>query len=172
MTSTGADLRARPRSWRTTSIVNQRNTAERPGRRPRGGRRHAPRPRRDAWRARSPASSSAAASTYVGVADVSDHADLRQGRSRAVCRWTSISPSGTYPDVQRRRQGRGPHRGLGARVAKAPPASWSSVLGMRRSNNDTEMHAILAEYGLPYRFEPEGRRGGPGHRRPRSRPSR
>ena len=32
--------------------------------------------------------------------------------------------------------------------------------------NDTEMHAILAEYELPYRFEEEVEAGRRGHRRP------
>ena len=56
-----------------------------------------------------------------------------------------------------------------ARERKAPWASWSSGLG-KAGENDTEMHAILAEYELPYRFEPEVEAGGRGHRRPHHRP--
>lgn len=40
------------------------------------------------------------------------------------------------------------------RKAPAPVGRISDVLG-EPGANDTEMHAILAEYGLPYRFEPE-----------------
>ena len=35
-----------------------------------------------------------------------------------------------------------------------PQGHIVDVLGMP-GDNDTEMHAILAEFGLPYRFEPE-----------------
>ncbi len=35
-----------------------------------------------------------------------------------------------------------------------PKGHIVDVLGMP-GENDTEMHAILAEYALPYRFEPE-----------------
>lgn len=38
--------------------------------------------------------------------------------------------------------------------AAAPISKLVDVLG-EPGKNDTEMHAILAEYGLPYRFEPE-----------------
>ena len=40
------------------------------------------------------------------------------------------------------------------RKAPAPTGRIVDVLG-EPGANDTEMHAILAEYGLPYRFEPE-----------------
>ena len=40
------------------------------------------------------------------------------------------------------------------RKASAPTGRIIDVLG-EPGANDTEMHAILAEYGLPYRFEPE-----------------
>lgn len=40
------------------------------------------------------------------------------------------------------------------RSAPAPKGHITDVLGVPGDNN-TEMHAILAEYGLPYRFEPE-----------------
>ena len=40
------------------------------------------------------------------------------------------------------------------RKATAPKGRIVDVLGMP-GENDTEMHAILAEFGLPYRFEPE-----------------
>lgn len=40
------------------------------------------------------------------------------------------------------------------RKASAPTGRIVDVLG-EPGANDTEMHAILAEYGLPYRFEPE-----------------
>ena len=40
------------------------------------------------------------------------------------------------------------------RKAPAPTGRIIDVLG-EPGANDTEMHAILAEYGLPYRFEPE-----------------
>ena len=40
------------------------------------------------------------------------------------------------------------------RKAPAPIGRIVDVLG-KPGANDTEMHAILAEYGLPYRFEPE-----------------
>ena len=38
--------------------------------------------------------------------------------------------------------------------AKSPVGELVDILG-RAGDNDTEMHAILAEYDLPYRFEPE-----------------
>ena len=38
--------------------------------------------------------------------------------------------------------------------SKSPVGELVERLGMA-GNNDTEMHAILAEYELPYRFEPE-----------------
>lgn len=40
------------------------------------------------------------------------------------------------------------------RKAPAPVGRIVDILG-KPGANDTEMHAILAEYGLPYRFEPE-----------------
>ena len=38
--------------------------------------------------------------------------------------------------------------------SKSPVGELVERLGMA-GNNDTEMHSILAEYELPYRFEPE-----------------
>ena len=37
--------------------------------------------------------------------------------------------------------------------SKSPTGELVDRLGLA-GNNDTEMHAILAEYDLPYRFEP------------------
>ena len=38
--------------------------------------------------------------------------------------------------------------------SKSPVGELVDILG-KAGENDTEMHAILAEYDLPYRFEPE-----------------
>ncbi|MDE7304603.1 MAG: ribonuclease R, partial [Alistipes sp.] len=89
---------------------------------------------------------------YVGVAEVGAHQIFVRVDSRRMPMDIYLSKR-TYPEV---------HDGekVVVRIADWQPGSKSpvgelvEVLGMA-GRNDTEMHAILSEYELPYRFEPE-----------------
>lgn len=89
---------------------------------------------------------------YVGVAEVGAHQIFVRVDSRRMPMDIYLSKR-TYPQV---------HDGekVVVRIADWQPGSKSpvgelvEVLGMA-GRNDTEMHAILSEYELPYRFEPE-----------------
>lgn len=87
---------------------------------------------------------------YVGVAEVGAHQIFVRADSRRMPMDIYLSKR-TYPDVRDGEK-------VVVRIADWLPGSKSPVgelverLGMA-GNNDTEMHAILAEYGLPYHFE-------------------
>ena len=89
---------------------------------------------------------------YVGVAEVGAHQIFVRADSRRMPMDIYLSKR-TYPDVRDGEK-------VVVRIADWLPGSKSPVgelverLGMA-GNNDTEMHSILAEYELPYRFEPE-----------------
>ena len=89
---------------------------------------------------------------YVGVAEVGAHQIFVRADSRRMPMDIYLSKR-THPDVRDGEK-------VVVRIADWLPGSKSPVgelverLGMA-GNNDTEMHAILAEYELPYRFEPE-----------------
>ena len=89
---------------------------------------------------------------YVGVAEVGAHQIFVRADSRRMPMDIYLSRR-TYPDVRDGEK-------VVVRIVDWLPGSKSPVgelverLGMA-GNNDTEMHAILAEYELPYRFEPE-----------------
>ena len=86
------------------------------------------------------------------VAEVGAHQIFVRADSRRMPMDIYLSKR-TYPDVRDGEK-------VVVRIADWLPGSKSPVgelverLGMA-GNNDTEMHAILAEYELPYRFEPE-----------------
>ena len=89
---------------------------------------------------------------YVGVAEVGAHQIFVRADSRRMPMDIYLSKR-TYPDVRDGEK-------VVVRIVDWQPGSKSPVgelverLGIA-GNNDTEMHAILAEYELPYRFEPE-----------------
>lgn len=89
---------------------------------------------------------------YVGVAEVGLQQIFVRPDSRKMPVDIYLSKR-TYPDVKNGEK-------VVVRIADWPAGSKSpigelvEVLGVA-GNNDTEMHAILAEYELPYRFEPE-----------------
>ena len=89
---------------------------------------------------------------YVGVAEVGAHQIFVKADSRRMPMDIYLSRR-TYPDVRDGEK-------VVVRIVDWQPGSKSPVgelverLGIA-GNNDTEMHAILAEYELPYRFEPE-----------------
>ena len=89
---------------------------------------------------------------YVGVAEVGAHQIFVKADSRRMPMDIYLSKR-TYPDVCDGEK-------VVVRIVDWQPGSKSPVgelverLGIA-GNNDTEMHAILAEYELPYRFEPE-----------------
>ena len=89
---------------------------------------------------------------YVGVAEVGLHQIFVRADSRRMPMDIYLSKR-TWPDVRDGEK-------VVVRIVDWQPGSKSPVgelverLGMA-GNNDTEMHAILAEYELPYRFEPE-----------------
>ena len=89
---------------------------------------------------------------YVGIAEVGAHQIFVRADSRRMPMDIYLSRR-TYPDVRDGEK-------VVVRIADWQPGSKSPVgelverLGIA-GNNDTEMHAILAEYDLPYRFEPE-----------------
>ncbi len=87
---------------------------------------------------------------YVGVAEVNSRQIFLRPDSRRIAVDIYLSKS-RYPDIRDGEK-------LVVRIADWPLGSKSPEgvvverLGMA-GNNDTEMHAILAEYDLPYRFE-------------------
>ena len=89
---------------------------------------------------------------YVGVAEVGAHQIFVRADSRRMPMDIYLSKR-TYPDVRDGEK-------VVVRIADWLPGSKSPVgelverLGMA-GKNETEMHSILAEYELPYRFEPE-----------------
>ncbi|HIY15606.1 MAG TPA: ribonuclease R [Candidatus Alistipes cottocaccae] len=89
---------------------------------------------------------------YVGIAEVGAHQIFVRVESRRMPMDIYLSRH-TYPDVRDGEK-------VVVRIVDWQPGSKSPVgelverLGVA-GNNDTEMHAILAEYELPYRFEPE-----------------
>ena len=89
---------------------------------------------------------------YVGIAEVGAHQIFVRADSRRMPMDIYLSKR-TWPDVRDGEK-------VVVRIVDWQPGSKSPVgelverLGIA-GNNDTEMHAILAEYELPYRFEPE-----------------
>ena len=88
---------------------------------------------------------------YVGVAEVGAHQIFVRPDSRRMPMDIYLSKR-TYPDVRDGEK-------VVVRIvdwtagSKSPTGELVDRLGLA-GNNDTEMHAILAEYDLPYRFEP------------------
>lgn len=88
---------------------------------------------------------------YVGVAEVGVHQIFVRADSRKMPMDIYLSKR-LYPDVKDGEK-------VVVRItdwaegSKSPAGELVDVLGIA-GNNDTEMHAILAEYELPYRFEP------------------
>ena len=89
---------------------------------------------------------------YVGTADVSDHAIFVKMDPRRMPMDVYLSKRDN-PNVQHGDKVviRITDWALGS---KSPAGELVEVLG-RAGENNTEMHAILAEYELPYRFDPE-----------------
>ncbi len=89
---------------------------------------------------------------YVGVAEVGAHQIFVRPDSRRLP-YDIYLPKKRYPEVRDGEK-------VVVRIVEWTPGSKSPLgelverLGMA-GNNDTEMHAILAEYDLPYRFEEE-----------------
>ena len=89
---------------------------------------------------------------YVGVAEVGMHQIFVKADSRKMPMDIYLSRR-RWPDVRDGEK-------VVVRIvdwqpgSKSPEGELVEVLGMA-GQNDTEMHAILAEYGLPHRFEPE-----------------
>ena len=89
---------------------------------------------------------------YVGVAEVGAHQIFVRPDSRKMPMDIYLSKR-QYPDVREGEK-------VVVRIvdwplgSKSPAGELVDVLGLA-GNNDAEMHAILAEYDLPYRFEPE-----------------
>ena len=89
---------------------------------------------------------------YVGIAEVGAHQIFVKADSRRMPMDIYL-PKRDCPDVRDGEK-------VVVRIVDWQPGSKSPVgelverLGMA-GNNDTEMHAILTEYELPYRFEPE-----------------
>ena len=89
---------------------------------------------------------------YVGVAEVGAHQIFVRADSRRMPMDIYLSKR-TWPDIRNGEK-------VVVRIvdwqpgSKSPEGELVERLGMA-GNNDTEMHAILAEYELPYRFEPE-----------------
>ena len=90
--------------------------------------------------------------TYVGMAEVGAHQIFVKADTRRMPMDIYLSKR-TCPEVRDGEK-------VVVRIVDWQPGSKSPAgelverLGMA-GNNDTEMHAILAEYELPYRFEPE-----------------
>ncbi len=88
---------------------------------------------------------------YVGVAEVGAHQIFVRADSRKMPMDIYLSKR-TYPDVRDGEK-------VVVRItdwqtgSKSPAGELIERLGMA-GNNDTEMHAILAEYELPYQFDP------------------
>ncbi len=90
--------------------------------------------------------------TYVGVADVQYSAIFVRCDQRR-CPVDIFLPYKRYPSVESNDK-------LIVRIVSWPADSKSPIGELVKNlgpsgNNDTEMHAILAEYNLPYRFEKE-----------------
>ncbi len=89
---------------------------------------------------------------YVGVAEVGAHQIFVRPDSRRMPMDIYL-PKSQYPEVKDREK-------VVVRIvdwtpgSKSPVGELVEVLGMA-GENDTEMHSILAEYELPYRFEKE-----------------
>lgn len=89
---------------------------------------------------------------YVGVAEVGVHQIFVRADSRKMPMDIYLSKR-QYPDIKDGEK-------VVVRItdwaegSKSPAGELVDVLGIA-GNNDTEMHAILAEYELPYRFEPQ-----------------
>ena len=89
---------------------------------------------------------------YVGVAEVGEHQIFVRCDSRKMPMDVYLSKR-ENPDVQDGQK-------VAIRIAdwaagsKSPTGELIEILGTA-GENDTEMHSILAEYDLPYRFEPE-----------------
>ena len=89
--------------------------------------------------------------TYVGIAEVGAHQIFVRPDSRKMPMDIYLSKR-TYPEIKDGEK-------VIVRItdwilgSKSPTGELVDILGMA-GNNDTEMHAILAEYELPYRFEP------------------
>ncbi len=89
---------------------------------------------------------------YVGVAEVGAHQIFVRPDSRRIA-VDIFLPKKRYPDIKNGEK-------VVVRIAEWDPRAKSPIgelvdrLGMA-GDNDTEMHAILAEYDLPYRFEQE-----------------
>ena len=89
---------------------------------------------------------------YVGIAEVGPYQIFVRCNPRRLPVDVYL-PKRDYPEVQDGEK-------VAIRIVDWPAGSKSPVgelierLGMA-GENDTEMHAILAEYDLPYRFEPE-----------------
>ena len=89
---------------------------------------------------------------YVGVAEVGAHQIFVRADSRRMPMDIYLSKR-TWPDIRNGEK-------VVVRIvdwqpgSKSPEGELVERLGMA-GNNDTEMHAILAEYELPYRFDPE-----------------
>ncbi len=89
---------------------------------------------------------------YVGIAEVGAHQIFVRTDSRRLP-YDIYLPKKRYPEVRDGEK-------VVVRIVEWTPGSKSPLgelverLGMA-GNNDTEMHAILAEYDLPYRFEEE-----------------
>ncbi len=89
---------------------------------------------------------------YVGIAEVGPHQIFVRCDSRRMPVDIYL-PKKRYPRIEEGDK-------VAVRIAEWPEGSKSPVgelidrLG-KAGDNDTEMHAILAEYDLPYRFEPE-----------------
>ncbi len=89
--------------------------------------------------------------TYVGVAEVGAHQIFVKPDSRKMPMDIFLKRS-SCPEVRDGEK-------VVVRIvdwapgSKSPEGELVDVLGMV-GNNDTEMHAILAEYDLPYRFDP------------------
>lgn len=89
---------------------------------------------------------------YVGVAEVGENQIFVRCDSRKMPMDVYL-PKREYPDVLDGQK-------VAIRIvdwaagSKSPTGELIEILG-KAGENDTEMHSILAEYDLPYRFEPE-----------------
>ena len=89
---------------------------------------------------------------YVGVLDVTDHAVFVKPDTRKI-------PVDIYIKREEGKEYVNGHKVVVKIIdwpegSKCPIGEVVDVLGMV-GDNDTEMHAILAEFDLPYRFEPQ-----------------
>ncbi len=90
--------------------------------------------------------------TYIGIADVKPNSIFLKSASRNMPFDVYVSKR-EYPDLEDGKK-------VSFRIkewmagSKSPKGEIIDILG-DVGDNDTEMHAILTEYDLPYRFEPE-----------------